>query len=168
LGDEPHFVSTEKEDPRMHDEPTRINPPLFLASTVIGCWHCGADMPAVALVAPNVPETEGTVCILSDIRQLPQSVLTFIHNRFPTFKLKYSKMARSEYYANTCPKCGVLSGDFYLHAEPGAPFFPTDAEEAAELTIEQIPISQSIEVQAGHGMGVGKLILECAKRIEAE
>jgi len=124
----------------MYEELTRIDPPLYLASTMIDCWRCGADMPVVALIAPNVPETENTVCILSDIRELPTSIITFIQKRFPTFKLKYSKTIETKYYANTCPKSGVLSGDFYLHSEPGAPFFPTEEEEAEILTIEEVPI----------------------------
>lgn len=151
----------------MYDDPIRIDPPLYLASTMICCWRCGADMPVVALIAPNVPETEGTVCILSDVRELPSSVLAFVQRRFSTFKLKYSKTTQSKYYANTCPRCGVLSGDFYLHSEPGVPFFPT-TEEATDLALEVIPIQAPIQVRAGLGMGVGELIMEKAKRIEAE
>lgn len=151
----------------MYDEPTKIHPPLYLASTTIGCWRCGAEMPAIALIAPNVPGTEGTVCVLSDIRELPAPVLAFVQERFPTFKLKYSQMTGCEYYANTCPRCGVLSGDFYLHSEPGAPFFPTEEEEAALLKIATIPIRSPVEVQAGLGMGIGELILENAKKIGA-
>jgi hypothetical protein len=147
---------------------TQINPPLYLASTMISCWRCRADMPAVGLIAPNVPETENEVCILSDITELPASVLAFVQNRFPSFKWKFSKTTRSEYYANTCPKCGVLSGDFYLHSEPGGPFFPESEADAACLTVEQIPIEGQIEVVAGLGMGGGDLILEHGKKRDAE
>ena len=147
---------------------TRIEPPLYLASTSIACWRCGANMPAVGIIAPRVPDAEVEICILSAIQELPPPVLDFIQKRFPTFKRKFSKTTRSEYYANTCPACGVLSGDFYLHSEPGAPFFPTTPEEAKALTIETIPITGPIEVRAGMGMGVGHLILENAKRQDAE
>jgi len=148
----------------MNDRKTRIEPPLYLASTTISCWRCGADMPAVCLIAPRVPETEGEVCILSDIMDLPALVLSFIQKRFPSFKRKFSKATQSEYYANTCPKCGVLSGDFYLHWEPGGPFFPESEEDAACLTIEEIPIAGPVEVDAGLGMGCGDLILQQAKK----
>lgn len=124
-------------------------------------------MPAVGLIAPNVPEAEGEACIFSDITELPAPVLAFIQRRFPTFKRKFSKTARSEYVANTCPKCGVMSGDFYLHSEPGGPFFPTTEEEAQRLTIEEIPLPASIQVRANVGMGVGDLILEYGKRRNA-
>ena len=144
----------------MDKDTTRIDPPLYFASTTIACWRCGADMPAVAIIAPNVPGTEGSVCILSDILSLPGGVRAFIQKRFPTFKLTYSKTIRSKYYANTCPKCGVLSGDFFLHSEPGSPFFPESEEEAAHLTLVKIPMDGPIEVEAGLGMGVGEIILE--------
>lgn len=86
-------------------------------------------------------------------------------NRFPSFALRYSKTAGSRYYANTCPKCGVISGDFYLHSEPGAPFFPTTEEEAKQLTLEAIPLAESIRVRAGVGVGAGDLILEHARKL---
>jgi hypothetical protein len=152
----------------MNEEKIRIDPPLHLASTTICCWRCGAEMPAVALLAPNVPDTEGEICILSNIQDLPPWVLTWIQKRFPTFRLKYSKTTRSRYYANTCPDCGVLSGDFYLHEEPGAPFFPTTKEEARSLAIEMVPMRESILVRTGLGMGTVDLILENAGKIGRE
>ena len=69
-----------------------------------------------------------------------------------------------KYYANNCPKCGVISGDFYLHSEPGAPFFPTDPNDAELLTIETIPIDHACFVLSGCGYGTGELILRYAKR----
>lgn len=151
----------------MHDEPMRIDPPLYLAHTRISCWRCGADMTAIALVAPNVAETEGEICILSEVEELPESVLRFVRKRFPSFKLRYSKTLGLQYYANTCPRCGVIFGDFYLHSEPGSPFFPTTGDEAKELTLEAVPLRGSITVRGGLAMGVGDLILEHARKLTA-
>ena len=149
----------------MHDDPIRIDPPLYLAHTRMSCWRCGADMPAIALVAPNVAETEGEICLLSEVEELPESVLQFVRKRFPSFKLTYSKTLGLRYYANTCPRCGVIFGDFYLHSEPGAPFFPTTEDEAKELTLEPVPLTGSITVRGGLAMGVGDLILEHARKL---
>ncbi len=148
----------------MHDDRIRLEPPLHVASTMIFCWCCGADMPAIALIAPNVLEAEGEICVLSNIRELPPPVLKWIQQCFRTFRLKFSKTTQSKYYANTCPKCGVLSGDFFLHGEPGAPFFPTTKEEAKHLSIETVPANESMTVRAGLGIGVGGLILQHARR----
>ncbi len=151
----------------MHDDSIRIDPPLYLAHTMISCWRCGAKMPALALIAPNVAGAHGETCILSEIEQLPKAVLQFVANRVPSFALRYSKTAGSRYYANTCPKCGVISGDFYLHSEPGAPFFPTTEQEAKQLTLEAIPLAGSIRARAGIGTGAGELILEHARKLVA-
>jgi len=143
---------------------TWIRPPVYLASMRIGCWRCGAAMPVVAIVAPNVPELEGEICTLSTIKSLPAPLRSYIQKRFPTFQLKYSKTTRLRCYVNTCPACGVLSGDFFLHSEPGGPFFPTEAEEARELVIEEVPLTAAVEVDAGLGMGTGELILQYGTR----
>ncbi len=142
----------------------RINPPLYVAHTTISCWRCGAKMPVLALVAPNMAEADGEVCILSEIEELPQVVLQFVRTRFPSFALRYSKALGSRYYANSCPTCGVISGDFYLHSEPGAPFFPTTREEAGQLTLEAVPLAGPITVRTGIGVGAGDLILEHARK----
>jgi hypothetical protein len=148
----------------MDDDSIRIDPPLYLSHTKISCWRCGAKMPALALVAPNVAEADGEICILSEIEELPKAVLHFVRNRFPSFTLRYSKTAGSPYYANTCLRCGVISGDFYLHSEPGAPFFPTTKAEAEQLTLEPVPLAGPITVRAGVGIGAGDLILEHARK----
>lgn len=148
----------------MDDNSIRVDPPLYLVHTKISCWRCGAKMPALALVAPNVAETEGEICILSEVEELPELVLQFVRRRFPSFKLKYSKTLGLRYYANTCPRCGVISGDFHLYSEPGAPFFPTTKGEAKQLTLEPVPLAGPITVRAGVGVGTGDLILEHARK----
>jgi len=122
-------------------------------------------MPAVALLAPHVADAEGNTCVLSDIYELPDEILIFIKMRVPTFKLKHSKTVGQKYYANTCPKCGVLSGDFFLHSEPGAPFFPIDNKAANTLYMTEIPLSHPVTVKASINMGTGDLILKHAKTI---
>jgi len=149
----------------MNDDKLKINPPLYMIGQKILCWRCETRMAAIALLAPNVDDAEGQVCVLSDIDDMPQDVLSFIQRKVPTFKLRYSKMAGKKYFANTCPKCGVLYGDFFLHAEPGAPFFPSDEEQAKSLYMKEIPLSKSVEIRAGLNLGLGEIILSNAKKL---
>jgi hypothetical protein len=148
------------------DDKLKIRAPLYLIGKKIECWRCESRMSAVALLAPNVDGTENEVCILSNVQHLPDDVLSYVQKRVPTYKLKFSKTEGEKYFANTCPKCGVLSGDFFLHSEPGAPFFPTEEEEAKSLYLTEIPLSGAITVTASLSMGIGGIILACAKRIE--
>ena len=143
----------------------KISPPLYLIGQKIFCWRCDSKMSVIALLAPHIEGTEDQVCVLSDIDELPKGVLLYIQKRVPTFKRKYSKMAGKKYFANTCPKCGVISGDFFLHSEPGAPFFPTEEEEAKSLYMTEIPLSGSITAKAFLCLGTGDLILENARKI---
>ena len=78
-----------------------------------------------------------------------QELIDSNHVSAPTFKFKYSKTIGSKYFANTCPICGVISGDFFLHSEPGVPFFPTDEEEASLLYQAEIPLEGPIIVHSG-------------------
>ena len=149
----------------MDDSKLKISPPLYLAGMKINCWKCGKRMPVVALVAPNVEDADGEVCVLCDITELPKNVLEYVQGRVPTFKLKFSKTVNDKYYANTCPSCGVITGDFYIHNEPGAPFFPESEDDAKSLYITEIPITKNIYVESGCHMGTGDMIVEYARKI---
>lgn len=40
-----------------------------------------------------------------------------------TVQYRFSKTAGGTYWANTCPYCQSVQGDFFLHCEPDGPFF---------------------------------------------
>ena len=103
--------------------------------------------------------------MFTDITHLPPEMVKLIQDKVPTFKKVYSKTTNSKYYGNTCPNCRVLSGDFHLHCEPGASFFPADEDEARSLYLKEIPIEDEVSIDAGVGFGPGDLILKHAKRI---
>ena len=149
----------------MDHDIVKIKPPLYLVGMKINCWKCGSRMPAVAIVASRIDGEADEVCTLCDITELPNDVLSFVQSRVPTFQLKYSKTVGGKYYANVCPKCHMLSGDFFLHSEPEAPFFPTDARQASRLYLTEIPAKDAVSVQASYHVGTGELMLEHATRI---
>jgi hypothetical protein len=149
----------------MDEDRLTIDPPLYLIGKMCWCWRCEARMPVVAILAPKVAGTEGEICVLSEITELPEALLAYIQQRVPTFKLTYSKTVERKYFANTCPKCGMLTGDFHLHEEPGAPFCPMDEREASSLYMTELPVPGRIHARAGFSMGLGELILKNARRI---
>ena len=148
-----------------------VAPPLYLIGMKINCWQCDSRMPVVAILAPNVidyeadDDEEKTVFALSGIVEIPQDILAFIQKRVPTFQLRASHTAGYRYFANTCPQCHKIYGDFYLHCEPGGPFFPTSEQEAKLLYITEIPMTSEIEIKASPSSGLGELILAHGKRI---
>lgn len=149
----------------MDDGNLKVVPPLYLTGMKISCWRCGNRMSVVAIVAPNIEGEGEEVGVLTDIRTLPHEVLNFLQERVPTFELKYSKMVERKYYGNVCPKCHTLSGDFFLHSEPEAPFFPMDEKQASRLYLTEIPVKEPVSIQASFHVGTGELILDNAKRI---
>lgn len=65
---------------------------------------------------------------------------------------------------NTCG-CGAHFGDFDLFSEPGGAFFPTEEAEAGQITIEELPLTGTFELDCSYGMGPGDLIFEHAKKL---
>lgn len=149
----------------MDDHEVKISPPLYMIGLKLPCWRCDARMSVIALLASNVEDAPGETCILSDVVDIPNNILSFIQKRVPTYKLRYSKTVKQTYFANTCPKCGVIYGEWFLSDEPGAPFFPTDDEEAKSLYIKEIPLKSKIKISAGLRLGAADIILSNAKRV---
>lgn len=142
-----------------------VSPPLYLIGKKVPCWRCNSQMPVVSLLAPHVADTNEQICVLSNIKEMPQEILKIIQNKVPTFQFRSSLMAGSKYFANTCPDCHVKYGDFFLHSELGAPFFPESEEEANSIYLMEIPLSGQIKIEASPGFGVGEMILSNGRRI---
>ncbi len=131
----------------------------------IPCWRCRARMTVIALLTPHVEDSFDQVCIISGIDFMPETIRLFIQSKVPTFVFKYSKTVERKYFANTCPICKILYGDFHLNSEPGAPFFPMDEEQAKSLYIKEIPLIEPIEIKGGASVGTGEIILKHAIRV---
>lgn len=143
----------------------KIKPPLYMIRKKVYCWRCGQKMPVIALLAPHIEDSYNEVYTISNIKKMPDNVRFFIQGKVPTFLFRYSKTVEGKYFANTCPRCKVIYGDFFLHDEPGAPFFPADEEDAKLLYIKEIPLDAPIEIEGGAGSGTGEMILEHAIRV---
>ncbi len=63
------------------------------------CWKCKNEIP---------------VFLIEEVKE---------HFYPKTVKFKYSHTVRESCFANTCPVCQSLQGDFYLNDEPDGPFF---------------------------------------------
>ena len=60
----------------------------------------------------DTAEPEMGSFILSSTATLPNHIVDFVQRRCPNFRLTFSKTVRAKYYANNCPKCGVIAVDY--------------------------------------------------------
>jgi hypothetical protein len=86
--------------PPRKDMKLRIEPPLYMIGMKILCWRCQSKMPVIALLAPHVANTDGQVCVLGHIEEMPEKILRFIQQKVPTFRFRTSQMGGSRYFAN--------------------------------------------------------------------
>lgn len=71
------------------------------------CWKCKGEM-----IAFVWPEDEW-----SDESSVPPEPIP------KTVRVSYTQMSDSEYWANVCPHCEAVQGDFYVFSEPDSPLF---------------------------------------------
>lgn len=76
---------------------------------VIECWKCRKEIPVFHWEGREVWS-----------RVEPKKPYPF------TIKRLYSKTIDGYYWANSCPFCRAIQGDFYLYCEPDGPFFGED------------------------------------------
>lgn len=145
----------------------KIHKPLFMVGKKIPCWKCTTTMSVIALIAPNTEglDCENEVCILCSITDLPEELIGYIQSRVPSYQMTYSNTAGDFCFANTCPKCKALTGDFYLHNNVGGAFFPIDEDGAKELYLVELPITEPVEIEGDYRCGTAEMILENAHKI---
>ena len=154
-----------------------ISPPVYALEAPTSCWHCGVNAKAVALACINLEEPGEKVSsieeiggkdeplILSDLKKVPDLLLGQLRVIQPHIEWRFSRTAGDSYWANICPHCGALFGDFYLHSEPGGAFFPEDNEAASQILIHELKLSGPIEIDASWSLGIGGFIFKRGQRI---
>lgn len=142
------------------ESPYTVSSPLYLASAQVRCWECNSELTVVCLLAANVKGC-GDVAYFSHNTTLPEEIVAHIQERYPA----YQYISGYKSYNNVCPKCNKISGDFHLISEPDGPFFAMSVEKAQQVTLEEIPLTGSVLIEASIGFGATKLLLEHAKRV---
>lgn len=149
------------------NEKLRIKSPLFLAQSETNCWNCGSEITVVALLAPNIINSEeDAVCKLLNITYLPEILLKRIQSLNQNFKLRQSKTTLESYYANVCQHCNKITGDFYLHSEPGGAFFPLEDEDFKKIRLIKFDLEDEIELESDYSYGFVEEMLEKGKMIK--
>lgn len=90
------------------------------------CWKCNEDMIIFKWTNP----------LISGPIDIPPEPIP------PTLKERYTSTSNETYWANVCPKCDSVQGDFFISCEPDSPFFGLgeiiDSKEAFDKDMEDI------------------------------
>lgn len=92
------------------------------------CWKCGKQIVIYKWCDNSLMEGE--------IEKPPEPIPHTIQERS-------TSMGGETYWANTCPHCKSVQGDFYISNEPDSPFFGLESEfaknkESFDADMEQI------------------------------
>ena len=157
--------------------------PFFLAVNERNCWKCSQSTTMVSLASDNFFEldylndkegdetkalfSQNHFTFFSSPTYMNKEVIELINQKFPFYKLGYSKTVNEKYWANHCMKCNSLQGDFFNHNEPGGAFSPMSIEECKQLTLLKIPTKYDLTIEAGTGWSsLNDEILKFSKRAE--
>jgi hypothetical protein len=152
----------------VHTENVTVFAPLYLVESSALCWRCKRLTKVVALAAAQVlcdGWRRGDVTVLSNVRSLPAPFADLMVQVWPQYHPDYSKQAGGRYLMNHCDRCKAKLGDFFLHDEPGAAFFPTDARSARAIRLRPLPIQVSFSLEADVTDSSPNLIDKYASRV---
>lgn len=139
--------------------PSRVSSYFYLAQSKTSCWKCKKTIPVVAVLLP--PESlawdqddqtwtySNTPAWASQFARITKGTAKLLAAEAPNLRLAYAKTSNSRYYANHCPACGALQGQYFLFQEPGGAFSPVDWEQAQRISLRRI--SQPFVVAGAFG-----------------
>ena len=123
---------------------TIVSQQAYVASAHVKCGDCRCDIQVICIYCESgtdlgEPLTQFTV---ADIWAVDDALAEQLL-RWPFFN-RGSSSSHGDHYANHCVHCGAEQEDFFLHAEPGEPFFSitSDGRGGIELT----PLAGRIEL----------------------
>jgi len=132
---------------------------FYIVQSSTSCWICKKTTEVACIVVPQGHESfESDSCLpseyaasLNELEYLNDEPLTILGRLAPSCFLDYSQQADHSYLMNHCSHCRAKLGDFYLHSEPGGPFFPITSEDYKAIHIQRFDIA--IEAEASTSIG---------------
>ncbi|KAJ79744.1 hypothetical protein SAMN04487774_10840 [Enterococcus faecalis] len=127
---------------------------IMIIEGKIDCWKCnnrisvfafGVNSSNVIDILENRPidifkETGYDIQIWRISEDIPEKIREILTKDFGC-KMKYSKTINEVYFANVCPHCDSLQGDYFLYDEPASPF---GERSDSELILHKINLSHDI------------------------
>lgn len=82
----------------------------------------------------------------------PPAIVSLLKPEAPLYRPAFSKTTQSTYWANHCPSCKVLQGDFNLFEEPGSPFLPMSIDHIRRMKATRL--TMPFEAQGEPSFGI--------------
>jgi hypothetical protein len=145
----------------------RMIAPIFILESTAYCWKCEMLIKVITLTSNGFidhnNETTADFIIYGEIIELPNQLEHYLNQHFPNFYIDYSKTVNTNYYMNHCI-CQAKQGNFFLHDEPGAPFFPTEPEHCKDkILYELIGLKTPVISILSYGMTSTDMIIKYSK-----
>ncbi len=83
----------------------------------------------------------------SNVTALPDSLKVILKKQAPRYYLDYTRQRGSCYFMNHC-RCGTKLADFYLHNNPEGAFYPVSEQQAKQLILCEMELSETVEIAA--------------------
>ncbi len=80
------------------------------------CWKCKREI--IVFAWPKASEWDNSA---PKVKPIPR-----------TIQYRYSKTVSGKYWANTCPRCNSIQGDWFLFSDPDGPFFGIRCEKNSQ------------------------------------
>lgn len=77
------------------------------------CWKCKREIIVFAWPKSGIHDESAP-----EVKPIPKNI-----------QYRYSKSIGGKYWANACPYCHIIQGDFFLHMEPDSPLFGVACQE---------------------------------------
>ena len=147
---------------------TVFYPPFEIIRGIMRCHKCGGEFEATGLVTKDVAEItkeellelplDGKfldrlekfgLAYLMYVQDLPPELLKEIQTINPGYRKDFTYTTQSEYFANHCPHCEALTGDYFLFSEPDAPFGPGNTVSTGKRSVACY--DKEMIIQSGFG-----------------
>lgn len=156
------------------DELVILQKPIYLVETTRKCWKCNNIIPIFGVAnrrdkkAINVPSYDDmddvsnyrperdyyhkhfgfSLRFFEYIQGMSNEDLHKIKVIAPDYQLRFSKTVGYKYFANTCPHCKMIQGDFELYEEPDEGFMILYNEKDVTLHVLDEQFDMVLEGQS--------------------
>jgi hypothetical protein len=122
----------------------------YVVAASARCWKCRAEIEVICLYCKHglvgtETYSEFSVSSISAVDAALEEQL----KGWPAFRWRFDRSLGRRVLTNVCTHCGASQADYYLHCEPGGPFFTLD--RAAPGGARFTPLAGRVQLDGDEG-----------------